>query len=271
MKLTDKFKAIFAKAQDEAMKVVDEAAKEEEKKESKDAEASGEKKDDKKEEKAKDAPAYDELMKLVKDLGEKISAMAQPKDASTKADGPNPAEIEAKDDESPAEKSMEDRMKALEMAVAKLLEGKASDADESEEGEEESAEDESGYEEEESEDDDFEESSMTGDTASRIEILAPGMKAEGKDAKAKALLAAYNTVDGKATIDKLTGGKAPDVKDEAIVDTMFVAVSELLKHSRTADLSQTKQTRDFSSGDNAPTAMTAEKMNEINAKHYGKK
>lgn len=257
MKLKDKIKAIFAKAQDEAMAMADaEEKKPEEKKPAKDAEGD---KDDKE---SKDAAAYDELKKMVADLGEKISAMGgKPKDASTEPTNSEPAKVDAKDDEGSA---LEDRLKALEASVAKLLEKQAPASDEeSEEGEE------SEDAEEESEDDDFEESTMTGDTASRIEILAPGLKAKGADGKGKALIAAYATKDGKAVIDQLTGGKAPELKDPNRVNTLFIAASELLKVSRTSELSRTK-TRDFSSASETPKgAMTAEQLNAINAKHYG--
>ena len=271
MKFKEKITAIFARAQDEAMKVAEDAAGEE-------------KKDDKKDDKAKDvstmgsksAPAevkatdvgaYDELTKMVKDLGEKIAAMAKPADASTEPTENEPAKVDAKDDE--VASSLEDRMKALETAVAKILEGQSmddkADGDESEDADEEDGE---------SEDDDFEESTMTGDTASRIEILAPGLKSLGKDikeAKAKAIKAAYATKDGKTIIDSLTGGKAPELKDEARVNTLFIAASELLKHSRQSELSSTKQVRDSISDVQPKGYKTAEQMNEFNAKHYGLK
>lgn len=267
MKFKEKITAIFARAQDEAMKVAEDAAGEE-------------KKDDKKDDKAKDvstmatksAPAevkatdvgaYDELTKMVKDLGEKIAAMAKPADASTKTTENMPAEVEAKDDE--VATSLEDRMKALETAVAKILEGQSMDADEDMESED--ADEDDG----ESEDDDFEESTMTGDAASRIEILAPGLKSTGKDAKAKALKAAYATKDGKAVIDSLTGGKAPELKDEARVNTLFIAASELLKVARQSELSSTKQVRDSNSDVQPKGYKTAEEMNEFNAKHYAVK
>lgn len=257
-------------------KVIDEVMAEE-KKESKDESAEKEKasKDaadaaekEKADKESKDAGAYDELTKMVKDLGEKIAAMASPKDASSPASENEPAKVDAKDDENAAESSLEDRLKALEAAVAKLLEKKAEAGDESEE----EAESEDAHEkEEESKDDDFEESTMTGDTASRMEILAPGLKASAKDAKAQALKAAYATKDGKAVIDSLTGGKAPELKDESRVNTLFIAASELLKASRTSELSKTKQTRDFdSAASSAKNGMTAEEMNARNAKHYGR-
>ncbi len=249
-------------------KVIDEAMAEEKKDDkAKDADKPAEEKE-KPAEKSKDAMAYDELKKMVDAIGEKIAAMGAPKDASSKAEADEPAKIDAKDEDVGA--SLEDRLKALEAAVAKLLEAKAPASDE--DGDKEEMGDEDG-EEEESEDDDFEESTMVGDTASRVEILAPGLKADAKDAKGKALIAAYATKDGKAVIDQLTGGKAPDVKDAAKVNTLFIAASELLKQSRTSELSNArKQVRDMNlSGDSPKSGLTAEEMNAVNAKFYGLK
>lgn len=261
MTIREKIKSIFAKAQDEAMKVAEDADKE--------VPAKDEEK--KKDEPAKDAGAYDELVKMVKDLGEKVSAMAKPKDEAPvekKKEEEKPKD-EAKPDEKKDEPakdeevaaSLEDRLKALEVSVSKLLEMQAGDAD-PEEGEEKVGDEES---EEESEDDDFDESTMVGDTASRAEILAPGIKLT-KDVKAKALKAAYETKDGKKVIDALSAG-APDFKSEEKVSTLFLAASEVLKAQRTNELSQTKQTRDFDGKDGAGY-MTPEQMNEINSKHY---
>ncbi len=110
---------------------------------------------------------------------------------------------------------------------------------------------------------------MTGDTASRVEILAPGLKAKEKDAKVMALKAAYATTDGKKVIEALTGGKEPKFDSQDKVNTLFIAASEVLKASRTADLSKTKQTRDFDPSESSPlSGLTPEQMNERNAKHY---
>jgi hypothetical protein len=247
-------------------KVVDEAMaeeKKEDKKESKDE--FPDKKDDKKEE-SKDemSVSMDAVLKAVKDLGDKMEAM-KGKDASTQPTNSEPAHVEAKDDESAGEAGLEDRLKALETSVAAILEKlSTTDGDwkESENGDEDA---------EESEDDDFEESTMTGDTASRIEILAPGLKAKAGDAKIKALKAAYLTKDGKDAIHKFTGGKAPDFSDAAFINGVFVGASEILKLTRTSELSKTKQTRD--NGDDASGSLTAkgvtpEELNAMNAKHW---
>lgn len=254
MKLSDKIKAIFAKAQDEALKVADAEEKE------------PPKKDDKKDDSKDAMGAYDELVNMVKDLGSKIEGMMKPKDETSNANPDVPAIPVVKDDETAP--AMEDRLKALETSVSKILESMAAKGNA---GDEEGAE---ADESEEAEDDDFEESTLTGDTASRIEILAPGFKSAAKDekaAKSAAIKAAYATTDGKKVIDQLTGGKAPLLDTPEKVNTIFIAASELLKISRTSELARTK---DASAGDSAPdkaSAMTAEKMNELNAKHYGKK
>lgn len=273
MKLGEKIKSIFGKAQDEALALVKDADGAEEKKDDKAKDAFGEEKKDEKKEPSKDAAAYDELKKMVGDLAAKIDGMMNAgKDASSQPTNNEPAKVDAKDEPAAAAASLEDRLSAIETAVAKLLEGKAQAGDADEDSEE--SEDSSSGEEKESEDDDFEESTMTGDTgdtASRIEILAPGMKATAKDAKSKALKAAYLTKDGKMVIDRLTGGKAPVLDSAEKIETLFIAASELLKQSRTSELAGTKQTRDSdSSGAKDKGPMSAEAMNEINAKHYGK-
>lgn len=262
MKLSNRIKAIFAKAQDEAMKVAEDADMEEKKKDMKDAD----KKDDD-DKKVGDEGAYDELKKMVSDLGEKISAMSKPQDEDKDDDKKkDDSKDEDKDDEKKESKDepsgMEDRLKALEAAVQKLLENKASgDEDESED------EDMVGDEDEESEDDDFSESTMTGDTVSRAEILAPGIQ-KSKDIKAKALKAAYGTKEGKKVIDSLTGGKSPTFDSAEKVNSLFIAASELLKVSRTKELSKTKKTTDYSPSLQNESLVSAEKLNEINAKFY---
>lgn len=261
MKLSEKIKAIFAKAQDEAMKVAKDEA--EEKKDDKKSEDADEEKG-----KSADAAAYDELKKSIDALVEKVAAMGTPtvaaKDgeekeekADAKADDADPEKKEEAKDEDEA--GYEDRLKALEEAVKKLLAKSGDEEMESKDAEE-------GKESE----DDF--GGMTGDTASRIEILAPGLDAKTKDAKVKALKAAYATKDGKKAIEALTGGKAPKFDSADKVDTLFIAASELLKVQRSEGFSKTKQTRDSEliDGTSKSGVMTAERMNELNAKHYQK-
>lgn len=265
MKFGEKIKAIFAKAQDEAMKVADEAA-------------SGEKKDDKPakdaaggvttEVKATDemAGAYDEMKKMMDAMGAAMEKF-KPKDASTPPTQASAAEVVAKDE--PVDNGLESRLKAVEAALAKLLEGKAAAGDEESDEITDADEDD---ESDESKDAGMPE--MTGDTRSRIEILAPGLKlTKGeKTPKAKALTAAYATTDGKRVIDTLTSGKAPAFDSDEKATIVFLAASELLKRERSSALSKTK-TRDFNAvvDHNDPGFMTAEKMNEIHAKHYAQK
>jgi hypothetical protein len=236
-KLVEKLKARFG------AKVIDEAMAEE-KKESKD------------EDKSMDAgAAYDELVKMVKDMSEKLDGMKAGKDEDKedKSKDEDKKDDDKEDESKDEDAGMEERLKALELAVKKLLEAKAGDEDE--DGEE------MGDEEKESEDDDFEESSMTGDSKSRAEILAPGIKAS-KDLEAKALQAAYATKEGKAVIDSLTGGKK--------LTMLFIAASEMLKSSRGNGLSGTKRAQ-AQDAENQNELMTAEKMNEINKAHWARK
>lgn len=243
-------------------KTIDEAMKEDEKK------------DDKKDDKAKDEAGhgYDELVKMVKDLSSKIESMGKSKDESEEKPAPKKDakkdESEDEGEESPAEATLEERLKVLEAAVQKLLERESKEdevpVDEEEVGDEDG-------EEMESEDDDLAATGITGDAAteviSRAEILAPGIKAT-KDVKVKALKAAYATKDGKKIIESLTGGKAPAFDSAEKVETLFIAASELMKVTRGNDLSRTK-TRDYSPVlESREGEMTAERMNEINAKHY---
>lgn len=268
MKISEKIRAIFAKAQDEALKAaetVDKAMPEEKKEEAKD-----------------ETMGYDALIKAVKDLDEKFSAFAKPKeeqkDASTEPTQSEPAEIVAKDDADP----MEARMAKLEAMVAKLVARESKEdeisVDEAEGemvGDDDCMDDEAEEGEEEVTDDGekgVEIWDQTGDAASRIEILAPGKKFTGKTARVEALKAAYTTKDGKEVIEQFTGGNAPDFKNEKFVNTVFVGASEVLKVKRNAELSKTKTTDDFRSNLGVPKgAKTPEEINKINAEFYGKK
>jgi len=240
MKLTDKIKAIFAKAQDEAMKVAADEAPVEKKEEEKSKDAL--------KEESPSLSAYDELVKMCDALAEKVKSMGESKDVEKKED---PKKEDAKDEEVNA--SLEDRLKALEASVAKLLEHESVAADKKEDLE--------------SEDEDFEESTMTGDAISRIEILAPGMNTNVKNAKAKALKTAYSTDEGKKVIDALTGGKPTFDSAE-----LFMAASEVLKAKRSSDFSKTKQSSLTQDTESSPFkgAVTPEKMNEINEKFWKK-
>lgn len=256
MSYKDRIKALFTKAQDEAAKIIDEE-KEKADKESKDEDD----KDDDKKAKDEEGAGYDELVKMVKDLGEKISAMApKAKDEDDKDDDKkDDKEDKGKDEES----SVEERLKTLEAAVQKMLENQSEDED----GDDDESED------EDSEDDDFQESTMSGDAKSevlsRAEILAPGIK-PSKDIKKKALMAAFDTKDGKKAIKTLTGGKALVLDSDEKINTLFIAASEVLKASRSEDFSATKRSKETSDAGGADSqgVVTADKMNEINAKFY---
>jgi hypothetical protein len=152
---------------------------------------------EKKEEKAADAPAYDAeaLMKAVKDLNAIVSNMTSPTEAAV--------DTEKEMEEKPAKDAevapgLEERLTKLEAAVSKLLE-RESKEDEvpvvTDEDSEEEAMDEEMEGEEEAED-----AMCTGDTASRAEILSPGLDTKGKtnDVKAKALKACYGTKRGQS-------------------------------------------------------------------------
>lgn len=259
MTIAEKIKSIFAKAQDEAIKAA-------------------ETKDDLGSVGAASTtpmtPGYDELMKAIKDgFASMAPKQDKPKDASTQPTENAPAEVVAKDDT--VAPGLEDRLTKLEAAMSKLLEGMStgdadSDEDEGEmvgdDGDDDDGDADTG--DADSDEDDDDKTSDTGDCASRVEILAPGMKATGKDVKAKALKVAYATTDGKAVIDQFTSGKAPDFKNEKFVDVLFTATSEILKSTRAKELSKTR-THDFQSQLGQPVgAMTPEKINELNAKHY---
>jgi len=263
MGLKDKIKAIFAKAQDEAMKMAED-------------EGFGGKKEEKKDEPAKDAygQGMDELVKICKDLGEKVDGLASkmaPKDEKKPEEKEEPAKDAPKEDDRPFEQkkddskdeggmeaSLEDRLKKIEACLPKIMEALSMSADEDiQEGEGEA------------EDDDFDETTMTGDTASRAEILAPGIKLT-KDVKKNALQAAYKTKEGQKVIDALTGGK-PAFDSAEKVETLFVAASELLKVSRNKELSKTKDAQDVTTVAPSSGAVTAEKLNEINAKFWASK
>jgi uncharacterized protein len=249
-KLADKIKAAFLKTVDEAV------AEEKDKKESKD----------------EPTTTMDQLVQMVSDMKKSMDAMCA---KDEKKDPPPAPEKKAEDEdpEAPAAEekvlSMEERMKALEAAVKQILENMAPKSEDEEESEE--VED----EESEGEETDDEESDVvtadTGDTASRAEILAPGIK-QTKGVKAEALKTAYKTKDGKKIIDALTASK-PDFDNAAKVDMLFISASELLKTARNEQLSNTKKTRDSFSSAIFETEghMTAEKMNELNKKAYGQK
>lgn len=259
----EKVQSIFSRAQDEAMKTIDEAGGPEITSKNQETEARGK--------------GYDELVKAVHDLGEKVSAMSGD-DGESEASGgqgtkiQKPAKAAGKDEDGEekeksedAEGDMDARLKKCEMMIEKLMKAMGHDEAYDDDEEMEVTDD----DEEESEDDDFEESHMTGDTASRAEILAPGV-AKTKDVKRNALKAAYATKDGKKVIDALSLGKAPNFKDQKVVDHLFVSASEIMKLDRSSKLKETKVADSYESLSEIGK-MTPEKMNEINEKHWNRK
>jgi hypothetical protein len=257
-KISEKIKGIFAKAADEATKVVDEAA--------------GDDKTKTGDEMPKWGKDLQKQMKLVTDALTQVASMSQPsklgdedkEDDKSKDEDPDKEKKSA--DEAPA--WAQDMVKCMN-AIMEKLSGKAGDE------EEEESEDE---DPDMMEDDDFEETpaaSPAGDTAARIEILAPGMKFKGKDAKKQALEHAYKAKDHKMLIDGLNGGKALDfdkkMKAETI-DHLFIGASEMIKLARTKDFSRSRAgVRDTASQIEGSEPVSAEKMNEINAKFYAEK
>jgi hypothetical protein len=215
---------------------------------------------------------------MVSDLGEKIEGM-KPVPKKDQAEG-EVVKKEGKDDEEKMsdDDKLEERLKTLEAAVEKCLEGlskmKSGDEDKEESEDEDKEKEESKDEEEcdeDMDDDDFENSSMVGDSTeilSRAEILAPGLK-KSKDIIAKALKTAYDTKEGKKVIDSLNGGKKLTFDSKEKTATLFIAASEVLKATRTKELSDTKRkTLDYVPSLANEGGITAEKLNEINAKFY---
>lgn len=232
--LQEKLKEIFSTAS----KVIDEAAEE------------------KKEEKTNDAEAEvvidnSAVMKALDELKGMLGAKKEEK----KEEAP------AKDEES-ASPSLEERLSKLEAAVTKLLE-RESKEDEVPVGDEDEEAVEDGYDEK-------EESSLVGDEAAQVEILAPGLKAS-KNAKVEALKKAYNTKDGKAAIEKLIGKRAPAYDSASEVELLFNGAAELLKSSRSDEFAGSKQVRDGKDGGGGNKVYTPEDINAMNQKHWAKK
>lgn len=237
--------------------------------------------EEKKEEPAKDSPikGFDELVSVVKDLAEKVGKLGQP-NPSVDADAGNGDIVDGKEGEEKTgdeevSPGLEARLKKLEEMVTKLVQRESAEesvaVDEGGEAEETGDEDEDGgvVETGDAAFDDEDED----ETASRVEILAPGLKPT-KDAKASALKASYATKDGKKAIDMVAGGKPLtfDGKDpKARVDAIFIAASELLKVQRANDLvTRTRaQAQDFKSTIGSGP-VSPEELNKKNEEFYKK-
>jgi hypothetical protein len=241
-------------------------------------------------EESKDDMGYDELLKVVNELPDKIAAaMGKKKEGKDDARGErvvkeghaaDDEEEEMKDDdksENDTEGEILARVKTLEEAVEKCLEfmSKAKGGDDAEEEEEHVADDEEemGDDEEEMDDDDFENSTMVGDSSevlSRAEILAPGLK-KSKDIIEKALKTSYATKDGKKLLESLNGGKKLTFDSKENTAKLFIAASEVLKTSRSQELvNNRRKTNDYVPSLANENFVSAEKINEINAKFYKK-
>lgn len=253
MELKEKFKKLFGKS-------IDEAVKEKEDEEAKKA----------KESKDEEVKKVSDLEAKVKDLESKLAEKEESKDEDEKEDD---KKEESKDEEG----SVEERLAKLESMIASLLkklEGKSEDEDEEsevivadeEDEDEESAE---GYEGEDEDSD--EDKKKVGDSLSRAEILAPGIE-KSKDIKKKALAIAYKTADGKKVIDSLTGGKDLSKLTKEAEEAIFNAASEMLKTKRVNDFaSQRVTTIDSFPALKGSGAKTVEDINKMNAEHYNSK
>lgn len=298
----------FGKTVDHAVEEKAKADKLKKKKSAKDEKA----KDKKAKDAAPEQVSYDDLFKGMTDLQEKVIALAGGKNDKTHI-GDDEEEMEEKSkDEDMDDEDMDDsdemdetgqnsRLDKLEAAVAKILErlgsgdedeeeSKDADEDESEDSDEEESEDDDmvGDEDEEMEDadeDESEDSDMEGEEgensqkktgdAAHIEILTPGKKFKGKDARIQCLKVFSKTEDGKKLL-KLMGLEKPTF-DSKNSDLIFLAAANLVKSKRGNGLKGTKDQSvkandSEESEDGVMTAakgMSAEQQNEFNAKHYG--
>lgn len=163
-KLAENMKKLFANAVDEATE------SEKKEKESKDE---FDKKDEPKEESKDEGEkmkGYDELVKMCKDMAEKLDSMAKPKDEDKpKEEEKKPEDSDKKEESKDDDMALEERIKALETAVAKLLDlQQGKDEDDMDDDESEDA----GYGEEkpkESKDEELKKSEKTGDSKTGLE------------------------------------------------------------------------------------------------------
>lgn len=237
-----------------------------------------------------DMPSMDEKMGALMDkmgsavdaMNAAVSNMAQPttaaKDKKSKDADKEKDKDKVGDEEIPA--WAQALMKRLEKLEGKSQDEDVVEDDESEEDvvadedEVESEDEESGEEVESGDDGEGAMEVVSGDSASRIEILAPGLEldADDKSAKVKALKHCHATKDGKRIIEALSGGKKPVWTDKKTVDSLFISVSEVLKAKRSRKNSKTKfADAELIDGTPDSKVMTPEKMNEMNAKFYAKR
>ena len=230
-----------------------------------------------------DMPAFDEMMSMMKDMQEKMADMMKAKDKESPPEKDKPA---MEDEEEGGENEMMSRLKALEAAVAKILKGSSEDEDENEEesededesemsGEDDMEEEETGDEEGEEGEESQKKSKKMGDAA-LIEILTPGKKFKGDDARKKCLMAFAKTEDGKKVLKQL-GMTKPVFDSKSNVSMIFNASAAILKAKRGSGLKGTKDSTGWDTEDeqgfeiNGSGGKTAEEINEMNAKIYGNK
>jgi uncharacterized protein len=267
MTFQERIKALFGKAQDEALKIAEEAAKTKDERSSKKNAVGAEVWDEFKDELVK--MVGDKIEELKKDQAQGMVVKKQGKAADDEEEGKEKEGMD--DEEGDKEDQILSRLKVLETAIEKLLGKGKDDEEEMDDDDKESMDDEEEMDDDDMDDEDYENSSMVGDSAevvSRAEILAPGLN-KSKDLVVKSVKTFYATDDGKKVIHSLTGGKAPTF-DGKKIQTLFIAASEIMKAKRTNDFSDTrkKQRDEFKSHLFDSEAMTPEKMNELNAKHY---
>jgi hypothetical protein len=235
---------------------------------------------------------YDDLVKKMADMNDKLDGMMGSKksDDEDEEDKPKKSDDEEMDDsDEDDEVGQNGRLDKLEAAIAKILKVLGNKKADDEESEEDGDEDMSGDEDmEESEDEDMEETDdedcedeegeeaeesqkkKTGDEA-KFEILTPGKKFKGKDARSKCLKEFAKSDEGMKVLKQL-GHKKPVFDAKTNVDMLFMAASALVKSKRGTGLGGTKDSTKWKDEDVDNTASegkTAEELNEINAKHYG--
>jgi hypothetical protein len=238
---------------------------------------------------------YDDLMKKMADMNGKLDGLMGSKKSDDDGEEEEMAGDEGEESDEDKEVGQNGRLEKCEAAIAKILKllgnKKADDEDKEESdedmsGDEDMEESEDADEESESEDADESEeaedeeakegeesqkkSKKTGDEA-KFEILTPGKKYSGKDARVKCLKAFAKTEDGAKVLKQL--GMAKPVFDaKTNTDMIFMAAHALVKTKRGNGLERTKDSTKWKDEDVENTSSegkTAEELNEINAKHYG--
>lgn len=236
-----------------------------------------------------DIPSKDEQYGAIMDKMDKmcdaVNALVSNQSTPTTAAKDKGAKDADKSDDKPKEK-VEDEAEDMPGWAQKLcdridaLEAKSSGDDDDEVQDEESEEDVTSGDDDEDDDSDNTADGdpapqvISGDSASRVEILAPGLrvKKDEKGFKAKALKVFVETKDGKKIIDALNGGKKVVWNDSKMVDKLFMGASEVLKVQRKAKNAGTKtMDAELIDGTPADKIMTPEAINKKNEEVYAKR